>query len=472
MEQTPGSTFVHDGRRYIPIRTASIDCRKLPVDLYLRHANRGPMLYRSAGIGFTPRDAERLASGGVEVVYITADQHGVYRKMLGDRLTRLIESSEEGPQRQVRQVREACTGAVEDVLSSPGQPEAAQAVREVSTNLAGWALRDSDAFSYLLDMSAHDFYTATHMVNVGVGCGLLLRALRPTDPALLSKVIQGGLLHDVGKRGVPETILNKVGKLEPREWQLVRRHPRLGFEELRDQPGISPIVLEMTRDHHERLDGHGYPNELKGPQIGFAARLCAVVDVYDALTSNRQYRRPLSPKDALALMAEGIGTHFDACMLGTWCDVVQGLLSKDPARAPRAAGVPAKLTLDSFLPHSELGGVVATSGAGRDRRRHPRFKYNALVKATFITQGRPCPVPIGQEFPVLAVDLGQSGMQIRTPWPLALDDLLLIQLTDRDGRVMERHARVVRVTSDAGGHAHAGLQYLAADEAAARQDAA
>ncbi|MCC6660779.1 MAG: HD domain-containing protein [Phycisphaerales bacterium] len=459
------SSFVHDGRRYLPVRATSIDHCRLPMDLFLRNGPAGePTLYRSAGIEFTPQDAARLAENEAEILYIPAQQHGVYRSMIGQRLARLITCP--GPAAtRAREVRVSCAGLIEDLLASPGQAEAAQAVAEVGAQLARWASADAEGFSQLLDMSVHDFYTATHMVNVAAGCGLLLRAIRPNDRALLPLIVQGGLLHDVGKRGVPETILTKTGRLDPEEWQAIRRHPRIGFEELRAVSGLDPVVLEMARDHHERLDGHGYPNEVSGEKISFAARLCAVVDVYDALTSSRPYRKPLSPVAALGVMAEGVGTHFDPGILTAWCGVVQGLIARDPSRAPVAGEAPQKLTLDSFIQHFER---AAPPASGADRRRHPRFKYNTLLKASFQSLGRPCPVRVGEEFPVIALDLGQSGLRIRMPWPPALGDTMTVELPRKGGGAIRQHARVVRVTVNPDGSAHVGLQYEAGAKPATR----
>lgn len=430
--------------------------------LYLRHApTAAPVLYRAAGIAFTPDAAARLAENGVHTVYVLAEDHGAYRKMLGARLEGLLTDPRAEPKDQASHARTVCAGLIEDVLASPGAPEAVQAVADVSRHLAQWASRHEDAFSFLVQMSNHDFYTASHMVNVSVGCGLLFRDLRPSDQDVLPAIIQGGLLHDIGKRGVPLTILNKVGKLTPKEWQVVRAHPRLGHEELREHAGISPIVLEMTRDHHERLDGRGYPNELPSEKIGFAARVCAVVDVYDALTSNRQYRKALTPQQALALMTEGVGTHFDPAIIAAWCGLVERLAARDSERFSESA-VPARLSLSGFLPHCEVSGAPPAPGPGGDRRSHQRFKCNSVVRATFLTQGRPCGVPVGEPFPALAVDISQTGMQIRTPWPLCLDDRLEINLSRRDGGAMIQVARVVRVAAVAQGRFIAGLLFVPA----------
>ncbi len=467
------AAFSHEGRGYIPVDPASLGECRLPMDLYLRHGPAGaPVLYRAAGIEFTPDAAARLEEAGVSSVYVLASDHGVYRKMLGDRLSRLLNDPGADPKVQAEQTHAVCTGLVEDVLASPSEPEAVEAVGEISRHLAQWATQREDAFTHLMKMWAHDYYTAAHMVNVSVGCGLLFKELRPRDRESLPAIIQGGLLHDIGKRAIPAAVLNKVGKLTPKEWQLVRAHPRLAHEELREHPGISPIVLEMARDHHERLDGRGYPNELPREKIGFAARVCAVADVYDALTSNRRYRKALTPRQALALMAEGVGSHFDPGILAAWCALVERLLARQAAGTPDSR-VPTKLTLDGFLPHCEVSGAIPVRPSGRlERRTHPRHPCNTIVRACFVTQGRECGVAVGEQFPVLAVDVSRTGLQIRTPWPLSLDDRLEIRLPTASGSQMMQMARVVRVAASPQGRYVAGLLFVPAAETGLRREAA
>ena len=259
------------GNRFFPVALDSIDNRALDMDLYLKSdGHAAPVLYRSTGVEFAAEDRSRLMQQGVKFLYVPLSQHKAYQQALTQRLDTLFKDTAQSRAERGRVIRAACTKMIEDVLLLPGQPQAIEAVKDISAQFVGWSSEDGTQFSHLLDMSAHDFYTATHMVNVGVGCGLLIRELRPGDSDLHEVVIQGGLLHDVGKRLVPEEILNKEGKLEPRVWAVLKKHPLDGFKELSGRDGLPEIVLEMTRDHHERLDGTGYPNRLKDKQIGFA----------------------------------------------------------------------------------------------------------------------------------------------------------------------------------------------------------
>jgi putative nucleotidyltransferase with HDIG domain len=124
----------------------------------------------------------------------------------------------------------------------------------------------------------------------------------------------GALLHDVGKIVVPVDILNKAGALTPDERAIMERHPTAGVELLRDVE-FPWDVLPMVRGHHERWDGHGYPDGLAGESIPLAARILCVADVYDALTSDRPYRRAYDREHALRLMAADRGRQFDPAIL-------------------------------------------------------------------------------------------------------------------------------------------------------------
>jgi len=126
----------------------------------------------------------------------------------------------------------------------------------------------------------------------------------------LMHVRRGALLHDIGKMGVPDAILLKPGKLDPDEWEVMKRHTTYGYELLKPIPFLWP-ALDIPYLHHERWDGSGYPLGLKGDQIPLGARIFAIVDVYDALTNARPYRPAWSREEALRYIAAEAGRHFD-----------------------------------------------------------------------------------------------------------------------------------------------------------------
>jgi len=157
-------------------------------------------------------------------------------------------------------------------------------------------------------VEAKDAYTRGHSTRVAelsvrIGEHLGLR------PDALRSLAQGGLLHDIGKIGVPDQVLNKPGVLTPEERAEIEKHPVAGWEIVRQSPSLRG-ALSVVRHHHERMDGAGYPDHLAGPQIPLEARIAAVADVWDALTSDRAYRPAWAADRALDLMIAGRGTHF------------------------------------------------------------------------------------------------------------------------------------------------------------------
>ncbi len=130
-------------------------------------------------------------------------------------------------------------------------------------------------------------------------------------------VRRGALLHDIGKMGVPDSILLKPGKLTLEEWQVMYQHPKLAYDMLAPINFLRP-ALDIPYCHHEKWDGTGYPRGLKGKGIPASARIFAVVDVYDALTSDRPYRKAWTKEKALEYIRDQSGKHFDPEVVETF----------------------------------------------------------------------------------------------------------------------------------------------------------
>jgi putative nucleotidyltransferase with HDIG domain len=156
---------------------------------------------------------------------------------------------------------------------------------------------------------AKDAYTAGHNYRVAM-YGLQIAQAMNLNAEMLQALTRGGLIHDVGKIQVPGDILNKPGRLTSDERIVIEHHPMVGYE-MCSYIGLMNEELSVIRHHHEKWDGTGYPDKLKGPAIPLLARILAIADVYDALTSRRSYREPWSHERALQVIVEDSGTHFD-----------------------------------------------------------------------------------------------------------------------------------------------------------------
>jgi putative two-component system response regulator len=169
-------------------------------------------------------------------------------------------------------------------------------------------------FSLASAVEAKDAYTAGHIERVS-SLAVAIAGHMGFDEATRAQLYRGGILHDIGKIGVPDSILNKAGKLLPEEFAHLRRHPDTGERICRSLKTLQP-VLDLIRHHHERLDGSGYPDGLAGSDISQPARVLAVCDVYDALTSQRPYRSAMTSCEALEALDRGVRDgHWDTCIV-------------------------------------------------------------------------------------------------------------------------------------------------------------
>ncbi len=185
---------------------------------------------------------------------------------------------------------------------------------------------------------ARDPYTAGHSHRVTLAAVRLAESLG-VGPDRLRALAQGGMVHDVGKLGIPESILNKPGPLTPEERRAVEQHPLIGYEMCR-RLGFMDEELQVIRSHHERWDGTGYPDGLAGERIPLLARILAVADVYDALTSARSYRAAWSAAQAQAYIVEQAGRQFDPRIVRAWVRLVSPQ-APAPDLQPAAAGADA-----------------------------------------------------------------------------------------------------------------------------------
>ena len=169
--------------------------------------------------------------------------------------------------------------------------------------------RHPDALLSLARLKTADEYTYMHSVAV---CALMVALGRQLGfgDAQCREAGMAGMLHDLGKAAMPQDVLNKPGKLTEEEFELIKQHPVRGYEMLRAGGAVSEAVMDVCHHHHERYDGTGYPGRLAGEQISLLARMGAVCDVYDAVTSDRPYKAGWDPAHSLAQMASWRG-HFD-----------------------------------------------------------------------------------------------------------------------------------------------------------------
>jgi HD-GYP domain-containing protein (c-di-GMP phosphodiesterase class II) len=255
---------------------------------------------RGLDVQDAPTLAEAAAQTEAELTVIAAKPVIVTRVSLGEELQRAA------------MIRHQATGLVRTVMQDArlGKAVELDQVSPVVQSITESILRNPGALMGLLRIKNADDYTFLHSVSV---CTLLVAFCRSRgmDAATTYEAGLGGLLHDTGKALVPDSILNKPGPLTPEEFDIIKQHPRNGYELLKKIEGIGPIPLDITLHHHERYDGSGYPDKQAGAAISELAQMAAIVDVYDAITADRSYHKGISPAEALRKIYEWSKFHFN-----------------------------------------------------------------------------------------------------------------------------------------------------------------
>ncbi len=226
---------------------------------------------------------------------------------------------------ELRRASALCKRSREAVMQMFGEARLGHALdtaacAELVEDVSASVFRNPGALISLARLKSADDYTYMHSVAV---CALMVALGRTLgmDEAQCRQAGLAGLIHDMGKAVIPLEILNKPGKLTAEEFEIVKSHPARGHELLSEARGVAEEALDVVLHHHERIDGGGYPHGLAGDAISSIARMGAVCDVYDAVTSNRPYKAGWDPAEAIAQMASWQG-HFDRTIFAAFVKTV------------------------------------------------------------------------------------------------------------------------------------------------------
>ncbi|KTA84865.1 HD-GYP domain-containing protein [Aeromonas salmonicida] len=195
-----------------------------------------------------------------------------------------------------------------------GEPIDITPLATVAEEMVDTMFTHGDAMLCLARIRAKDAYLMEHSMNVAILLANFGRYLA-LERSVLKELTLGGLLHDVGKIMTPDEVLNKPGKLTDEEFTVMRQHVVHSHDILSSTPGITATMLEVAANHHERLDGTGYPRHLKGDQLSLYTRMSGIVDVYDAVTADRVYKQGMQPTQAFRILLKGADHHFDRLLV-------------------------------------------------------------------------------------------------------------------------------------------------------------
>lgn len=228
-------------------------------------------------------------------------------------------------------------------------------------------------FDMLHNMRQFDDVTYIHCMNVALICSVFSRWLRLSRKETRIATMSG-LLHDIGKTCIPDSIIKKPGKLTNSEYDIIKRHPMEGHQILKHS-NLDPDILDAVLMHHERCDGSGYPFGVRQDKIGFFAKMVAIADVYDAMTSARIYRGPLCPFKAIALFeSEGLNKYDTKCIMTFLENVVNTYLLNEVRLTNGLTG-----TIVYVNKHKLSAPTIKTEHGYIDLSVHPDLAIESLI---------------------------------------------------------------------------------------------
>jgi HD-GYP domain-containing protein (c-di-GMP phosphodiesterase class II) len=298
---------------YLPINSSSLRAdTKIGCDLYLFVKTITDSRYILYGRGneiFDNDKKEKLVEKNISRLFIKKEAQPKYYEYLESNFQNIISDTRIPPDERTQIVHSAATYLVKDLFKNPIS-ENIKRTKKFAYAMVDFILNEDKVANSLLKIAMHEHYTYTHSVGVAAIGTLFVRdlGLKAND---LKHFCTGILLHDLGKTKISTAILNKKGKLTKEEFAKIKKHPELGVKILEEGGNDFKDECIIALQHHENVDGTGYPYGLKKEEIQTCGRVARIVDVYDALTTNRPYAKAIRPFAALVEMKETMFNCFD-----------------------------------------------------------------------------------------------------------------------------------------------------------------
>ena len=427
-----------DGYLPVPLRCVPPDTLT-QLEVHLLRGDNYP-LYRGIEIQFGVVDRDRLLASGVEFVYISTRDHQHYYRTIEDNIAKIVSDPHIQQQKKAEILYSTSLELSNQLLESPPDKDKIERIENISGATVQYVLSDQDAFARLFEVSNHDFYTATHMVNVCTYAVVLARRMGLDDKAM-QDLATGCLLHDVGKIFVPSALLNDTQILSDEQFHTIQSHVEQGYEYLRKVSNLSAGVLSVVAQHHERMDSSGYPYGLSGAEISQFGRIVGVADTFEAMTAVRPYRRGVvSVQDALAHLHDRAGEKYDPHIVGYFAEMINDRVTgSDEPSQPRATAN-----------HTEQ------IPRGRQHERH-FFRLTVTVRKI---QRRPEGLTLAPPTLLIAHNISRSGVGLISSQRLRCDENILVTIGfDNTEAVTNLAAVVIRSVDHHNGWYTVGVQF-------------
>jgi putative nucleotidyltransferase with HDIG domain len=296
-------------------------------DLYLvAREGSPPVLYREHSLPFDQRVRERLAENNIHTLLVSEKDRKAWVSYSAAVLPEYLADDSRPVSERAGLLYESAQGLVQELLTSKSSVDLVEGSRAMSGGMVDFLAKERTSFGELMQLTSYDYYTYTHSVNVSV-YSVSLALKRGKSGRDVKEFAHGALMHDIGKRLIDNDITNAPGRLTEEQWMQMRQHPVHGYEILVEQGETSEIALDVTRHHHEKLNGRGYPDGLAGDAISEWARMTTIADIFDALTTQRSYKDAMDTFPALQFMKEKMSDEIDMVIFQDFVALMAGRMT-------------------------------------------------------------------------------------------------------------------------------------------------
>ncbi len=330
---TPAQDFL-DAFVQIDLRALRVG-HELDFDLYIQEGAE-LVLYRAAGRSLTADVVARLMHSGVQALHVPDAQRGAVGTYFERHLDELFKDAAVPTAAKARAALVTAEGLAGDIVSDPSEQNLRRATNVINA-IANFGTTNPLAVRQLVRYLRTTNGLAIHSANTAIYALAIAHRSSARNLNRVSELALAAYLHDVGMSEIPVAVLEKPGPLDADEWALVQRHPESGERIVAETGAFSDRVSTAIRMHHERLDGGGYPEAARGSEIPWEARVTAVAEVFDALSSNRAYRKAIRSFQAIQLMLEGEAGDLDR-------RIIRELIPALSSEVPTAEGAPVMAT--------------------------------------------------------------------------------------------------------------------------------
>ena len=257
----------------------------------------------------------------IEEIFTKKSEKQKYDLFLEEHIQNILDNSSLSLDEKTDIIYESTSELTQSLYENPDGLKNVKRSKKIVKPILESIIYHDDTVSSYIKIIEYDYYTHTHSLNVSI-YALCLGAELKMSKTRLANLGRSALLHDLGKSKIDIKIVNKNGYLTDDEFELMKKHPSFGYRTAMHIGEIDKDVLDGIRHHHEKLNGHGYPDHLKGDEITLFPRIIAICDVFDALTTRRSYKDPMNSFNALKIMKKQMNTHLDMKLLGIFIQML------------------------------------------------------------------------------------------------------------------------------------------------------